>query len=193
MSETPAHIPNKQQKRISLWAVVAFAGVLILLALMGLRLVKNDSTPVRLGEQPEDFSLETFEGEVIHSADLRGKVVLINFWASWCTTCDIEAALLEQAWQHYQTEDQSERVIFLGVAYMDTENAARAYLGAHGVTFPNGPDLRGSISRIYQVSSVPETFILDVEGVLRDRKIGPFSSLGEILTAVDAVLSQPGD
>jgi cytochrome c biogenesis protein CcmG/thiol:disulfide interchange protein DsbE len=100
--------------------------------------------------------------------------------------------MLEQAWQHYQGES-GDRVVFLGVAYMDTENAARAYLGAHGVTFPNGPDLRGSISRIYQVSSVPETFILDADGLLRDRKIGPFSSLGEILAAVDGALNPPGN
>jgi cytochrome c biogenesis protein CcmG/thiol:disulfide interchange protein DsbE len=172
--------------------VLAFAGVLLILALIGLRLINNDATPLRLGEQPEGFSLTTFEGEVINSADLRGQVVLINFWASWCTTCDAEAALLEQAWQHYQAET-ADRVVFLGVAYMDTENSARAYVGNHGVTFPNGQDLRGAISRIYQVKSVPETFILDANGILSSRKIGPFSSLGEILTAVDGAVSHSGN
>lgn len=192
MSEPPSLPPLKQGKQLKIWGFIAFAGVLFLLALIGLRLINNDAVPLRLGEQPKAFSLATFEGDVIHSADLQGKVVLINFWASWCTTCDLEADLLEQAWQHYQAED-ADRVIFLGVAYMDTENAARAYLVDHGVTFPNGPDLRGAISRIYQVKSVPETYILDAEGVLSSRKIGPFSSLGEILGAVDGVLSMPVD
>ena len=193
MSETLSQTQLKQKKQNRFWAILAFAGVLIVLALIGIRLINQDATPVEMGESPADFSLTTFEGEVIHSADLRGKVVLINFWASWCSTCVVEATLLEQAWQHYQTGDQSDRVIFLGVAYMDIENAAGVFLGDHDVTFPNGLDLRGSISRIYQVSSVPETFILDAEGVLRDSKIGPFSSVEEILTAVDGALSQPVD
>jgi cytochrome c biogenesis protein CcmG/thiol:disulfide interchange protein DsbE len=191
----PENLPPptlNQKKRISVWAVLAFAGLLAVLVLMGVRLVGNDSTPVRMGEQPKAFTLTTFEGEVFHSADLRGKVVLVNFWASWCTTCDMETALLEQAWQTYQARND-DAVIFLGVAYMDTENASRAYLRNHGVTYPNGPDLRGEISRVFQVNSVPETFILDADGALRDFKIGPYLSLEQVLTAVDGVLSQSGE
>lgn len=188
MPEDPSQPPSKKQKRISFWAVAAFTGVLLLLVLMGIRLFQSDSTPVRLGERPNDFSLKTYQGKVINTADLRGKVILINFWASWCTTCDQEAALLEQAWQNYHS-DGTDQVVFLGVAYMDTEKASRAYLAGHGVTFPNGPDLRGEISKIYQVKSVPETFILDAEGVLRYRKIGAFFTLGEILSAIDGALT----
>lgn len=189
MSDTAATPTSKQGKRLTVWSLTAFAGVLLILALIGVRLINNDLSPLQLDERPAEFSLTTFEGEVINSADLRGRVVLINFWASWCTTCDAEAGLLEQAWQHYQAQ-AGEQVIFLGVAYMDTENAARAYLGEHDVTFPNGQDLRGAISKIYQVKSVPETYILDTEGALSSQKIGPFLSLGEILTAVDEALSR---
>lgn len=191
----PENLPPptlNQKKRISVWAVLAFAGLLAVLVLMGVRLVGNDSTPVRLGEQPKAFTLTTFEDEVFHSADLRGKVVLVNFWASWCTTCDVETALLEQAWQTYQARND-DAVIFLGVAYMDTENASQAYLRNHGVTYPNGPDLRGEISRVFQVNSVPETFILDADGALQDFKIGPYLSLEQVLTAVDGVLSPSGE
>jgi cytochrome c biogenesis protein CcmG/thiol:disulfide interchange protein DsbE len=179
-------------RRINFWALAAFAGVLFILVLVGIRLFQNDSSPVELGKSPNDFSLTTYAGDEIHTADLRGKVVLVNFWASWCATCDEEAALLEQAWQAYQSDDP-ERVIFLGVAYMDTEPASRAYLAEYGVTYPNGPDLRGAISKIYQVSSVPETYILDPQGTLRYLKIGSFFSLDEIISAVDAVLALPSN
>jgi len=192
MSTLPSHTSSKERKRINFWAVAAIAGVLVVLALMGMRLFQNDSTPIRLGEQPKDFSLLTYEGETIHTADLRGKVVLINFWASWCKTCDLEVAHLEQAWQNYQDEGL-DQVVFLGVAYMDTENASRAYLAEHGVTFSNGPDLRGEISTLYQVNSVPETFILDAEGTLRYQKFGAFTSLGEIQAAIDDILTAPSD
>jgi cytochrome c biogenesis protein CcmG, thiol:disulfide interchange protein DsbE len=183
---------SNNNRRINLWAVTAFAGVLFILVVIGIRLVQNDSSPVELGKNPNDFSLTTYAGDVIHTADLRGKVVLVNFWASWCATCDEEAALLEQAWQVYQSDDP-ERVSFLGVAYMDTEPASRAYLAEYGVTYPNGPDLRGAISKIYQVNSVPETYVLDTEGTLRYFKIGSFISLDEIISAVDAVLALPSN
>ena len=189
MPEASSQAPSTQPKRVSLWAIAAFTGVLVVLVLMGIRLVQNDATPVRLGEAPKDFSLRTYTGEVINTADLRGQVVLINFWASWCTTCDQEAAFLEQAWQHYQLEGEKQGVIFLGVAYMDTESASRAYLADHGVTYPSGPDLRSEISRIYQVKAVPETFILDAEGALRYQKIGAFGTFSELQSALEGVLA----
>ncbi len=189
MPEATPQTSTEQPKRISLWAVAAFAGVLVVLVLMGIRLFQNDATPVRLGEPPRDFTLRTYTGEVINTEDLRGQVVLINFWASWCTTCDQEAALLEQAWQHYQDDGENRGVIFLGVAYMDTENASRVYLANHGITYPSGPDLRSEISRIYQVKAVPETFILDTEGALRYQKIGAFGSFSELQSAIDQVLA----
>lgn len=179
---------SKKHKQISLWAIAAIAGLVIILVLIGIRLLQNDASPVRIGERPKEFSLTTYAGEDIHTADLRGKVVLINFWASWCTTCVDEAVLLEAAWQYYQAH-QPGQVIFLGVAYMDTESASRAYLDQYRISYPNGPDLRGEISRNYQVNSVPETFILDTEGNLHQIKIGPFAGLNEILSAVDATLS----
>jgi len=187
MSEANSQ-PSKKKKGLNIWAASAFAGVLVLLVLVGARLFQNETSPVRLGEKPEDFSLASYSGEVIDTINLRGKVVLINFWASWCATCDEEALLLEEAWQVYQT-DGFDQVVFLGIAYMDTEPASWAYLAEYGVTFPNGPDLRGAISKIYQVKSVPETFILDTEGRLGYRKIGSFASLEEILAAVDSIIA----
>ncbi|MFA5611383.1 MAG: TlpA disulfide reductase family protein, partial [Anaerolineaceae bacterium] len=79
--------------------------------------------------------------------------------------------------------------LFLGVAYMDTEPAARSFLQEYGVTYPNGPDLRGEISDLYQVQGVPETFVLDQDGVLRNIKYGPFLSVDEILSLIQPLLT----
>lgn len=169
------------------WAAAAVLGTVIVLVLVGIRLFQEDDSGVALGENPKDFTLNTYSGETIETNDLRGKVVLINFWSSWCTTCDDEAALLEEAWQRYQSMG-TEEIAFLGVAYMDTEPAALAFLAEYGVTFPNGPDLGSAISKIYQVSNVPETYLLDREGTLRYVKIGPFMSINEIVGAIDSVM-----
>lgn len=185
------HGTSRQNKAVSgkfkkFWALAAFIGVGLVFLLIGIRLFQGEGDGVAMGETPQDFELVTFSGETIQSSDLRGKVVLINFWASWCTTCDEEAVMLEEAWQFFQS-DEADEVVFLGVAYMDTETASLSFLSDYGVTYPNGPDLRGKISTIYQVNSVPETYILDPEGTLQYVKFGPFIALEEILAAVKSV------
>lgn len=164
-------------------------GVIFTLVMIGARMVKPEPAPVAVGGQPPDFRLTAFSGEEIDTRDLRGKVVLINYWASWCSTCDDEMEMLETAWQHYQSVNP-EDVIFLGVAYMDTEPAAEAFLAEYGVTYPNGLDLQGKISGIFQVTNVPETYVLDGEGRLQAVKIGPFLTVDQIYDMVELALAE---
>ncbi len=99
---------------------------------------------------------------------MRGKVVLLNFWASWCVECRDETDLLEQAWQRYG--DQG--VVVLGVAYADVEPNSIAYMQEFGVSFPHAPDLGTDISQTYEITGVPETFFIDKNGVIRHVQIG---------------------
>jgi cytochrome c biogenesis protein CcmG/thiol:disulfide interchange protein DsbE len=133
-----------------------------------------------------DFVLTTFEGEEIALRDLAGQVVVLNFWASWCRTCDDEAAELEQAYQIFKDRN----VVFLGVDYSDTDRAALAYLEKFGITYPNGPDLRTRISQAFRIRAVPETYIVAPDGTLALAKIGPFVSLQEIVNAIEGVLGE---
>jgi len=182
--------PNSAaSKSHTLWGIGMLVAVIGILALIGVRLFTDKEVPLALGELPEDFTLTTFAGQTIHSNELQGKVVLVNFWASWCTTCDDEARMLKEAWVHYQ-EQEGNAVAFLGVAYMDTEPAALEFISNYGITYPNGPDLRGEISKIFQVKNVPETFILDRDGRLYAIKIGPFLAVDEIYTIIDTALTK---
>ena len=85
---------------------------------------------------------------------------MVNFWASWCAPCAEEAPDLQQAYENYR--DQG--VTFLGVAYVDSEAKATAYIEQYGITYPNGPDLRSEISDAYNIRGVPETFIVNRDG-----------------------------
>jgi len=173
--------PAKAQKR---WVILVFIGIMALFIAIGARLLADRDEPILVGSKPPDFTLIDFSGQILDTSELRGKIVLINFWASWCTPCEDEADLLEQAWQRYNGEGSGE-VIFLGVAYMDVETSSLAFLSKYDVTYPNGADLQGKISDLYKVTSVPETYILDPEGILRGVKIGPFASTDEIITAIE--------
>jgi cytochrome c biogenesis protein CcmG/thiol:disulfide interchange protein DsbE len=112
--------------------------------------------------------LTTFDGERIALTDLRGQVVVVNFWASWCVECYKEAALLEEAYQDFK--DQG--VIFLGVDYLDTEKEALEYMAKYGITYPSGQDVGTKISRRYQITGVPETFFIDRNGEVAHVQIG---------------------
>ena len=110
----------------------------------------------------------------------------MNVWASWCVTCKDEARELEQAYQMFKDQD----VVFLGVDWSDTQTKALEYLEDYGITYPNGPDLGGRIHKAYRVRGVPESFVIGADGVVTSIKIGAYSSLSEILSAVDHALGQ---
>lgn len=157
-----------QVGRVRWGRVAAFSLLIALLALFAWGMVTNQAGPVSEGSAP-DFTLTTFTGEEITLSSLRGQVVVINFWASWCPPCREEADYLEATWREYQDRG----VIFLGVDYVDTEKAALAYLEEFDITYPNGPDLRTAISKAYRIRGVPETFFIAKDGTLRGVKIGP--------------------
>lgn len=175
----------ESQVRSPRWGAMAAWGVLfVILILLGLGLVRSGQGQLPVGSEVPDFVLTTFDGQDIALGDLSGQVVVINFWASWCSTCDEEAAELEQAYQVYKDRG----VVFLGVDYSDTDRAALAYLEQYGVTYPNGPDLGTRISQAFRIRAVPETYIVGADGLLAARKIGPFLSLQEIVNTIESVL-----
>lgn len=176
---------SEAPSRIRWGRLLVWAGVLALLALLALGLRRTQEGPVAVGNRAPDFELTTFEGEQIELSDLSGKVVVLNFWASWCKPCEQEAADLQAAWEQY---GPSGEVMFLGVDYVDTEPEARAYLEKFDITYPNGPDLRTRISQSYRIVGVPETFFIDQDGVLVHFQSGPFSSLAQIQAVIDPLL-----
>jgi len=182
--------PNSQGRRatplgISWGALLAWGAILALLAILALGLLRSQRGPVSKGENAPSFTLSTFDGKQITMADLAGKVIVVNFWASWCKPCEEEAADLEAAWQHYKPGGE---VVFLGVDYVDTEPEALAYLDKFNITFSNGPDLGTRISQAYRIRGVPETFFINQQGKLAYFQKGPFISLADIQAVIDPLL-----
>ena len=172
-------------RQISVGALIAWIGVFALLALLAFGLLRSQEGPVTVGETVPNFTLTTFDGEQISLDAMKGKVVVLNFWASWCKPCEEEAADLEAAWRIYAPRGD---VIFLGVDYVDTETEAMVYLEKFDITYPNGPDLRTKISQAFRIRGVPETYIIGKDGKLAAFKISPFISLAEIQSMIDPLL-----
>jgi len=180
------------KRGVSLWVQIAvWLFVVALLLLVGFTLSKRQQGTVQPGEQIPDFTLPLFSGyeyenkSEVKLSDLQGKIVVLNFWASWCKPCEQEAAELQEAWEFYKPDG---RVIFIGADYVDTEPEARAYLKKFGITFSNGPDMGTKISQMFRIQGVPETYFIDQSGTLYYTKIGPFISVDEIKSLVDQKL-----
>src|SRR5512142_31321 len=180
------------RRGVPLWAQVIIWAVLVgLLVLVAIALKRSQQGTVQPGDKLPAFSMPLFSGYELNGktqvnlSDLHGKVVLVNFWASWCKPCEQEAADLRMAWDYYKG---SGKVVFLGIDYVDTEPEARAYLEKFGITYANGPDLGTKVSQLFRIKGVPETYFLDQDGVLRHIQVGPFSSVDEIKAVIDPMV-----
>ena len=112
------------------------------------------------GRSAPQLAVTLFNGEELRLSDLKGKVVVLNFWASWCPPCRWEMPAFERMWQEYR--DQG--VVFVGVAISDAEEDAQAFARKIGVTYPVGLDATGRAARDFRVFGLPTTFLIDRDG-----------------------------
>jgi cytochrome c biogenesis protein CcmG/thiol:disulfide interchange protein DsbE len=174
-----------EKRGVPIWAqITVWVFVVALLALVGFGLKRASNPMAELDKPVPNFDLVFYEGYEYNNtpemklSDFQGKVVVINIWASWCKPCEQEAPELQQAWQLYKDGGD---VVFVGVDYVDTPAGANEYLKKFDITFPNAPDLKSNISSILNRNmGVPETYLIDRKGILRQVKIGPFASVEEI-------------
>jgi cytochrome c biogenesis protein CcmG/thiol:disulfide interchange protein DsbE len=151
-----------------LLALVCVAG---LLALLVWKLAHQQHAP-GVGSTAPSFTLRRLNGSgQVSLASLRGRPVVLNFWASWCEPCKSEAPVLERDWTRYHRRG----VVFLGVDYHDLAPDARNFVRRHALTFPMLEDGSGSVTGSYGISQVPETYVLDRQGRVVAHLAGPIT------------------
>lgn len=181
-TERQTAVKKNRFTTLFMWLAIA-----LILGLSGWGLINNNRVRPEAGQAAPDFDMQFFNGYEWENAteatlaDMRGKVIVLNFWASWCVECRVEADLLEQRWQQYR--DQG--VVFLGIAYVDAEPNSLAYLQEFNVTYPNAPDLGTDIAQNYEITGVPETFFIGRDGQIAHVQIGPVSE-----RVLDGVIGQ---
>ena len=157
-------------------AGIAVLVVVLLLALFRFGITRSDQPLVEQSGPARDFTLTLFPGQPspvsadrVRLSDLRGRPVIVNFWASWCVPCREEVPALDRAWRKYRDHG----LVILGIDIQDTEANALDFIRRYGATYANGPDRDGAITIDYGVVGVPETFFVDRNGNLLRKYIGP--------------------
>ena len=169
------------------WAIpLSVVPVLVLLA-YGFRTDPRAIPSPLIGRPAAPFSLAAFDGGRVSLEAMRGKIVVLNFWASWCyPACYEEAPVLERNWRAYRDKG----VMVVGIDIQDTEEAARKFIAQFNLSFPNAPDPTGKVSVDYGVYGVPETFFIDRSGMIRKKHVGAVTE--EVFrTEVERLLSSP--
>lgn len=178
-----------------LWSIVAAVLGLALLAgsawaMWGATHGRVEGGGVRplVGQEAPGFRLQLIDGSSVALADLKGQVVLVNFWGSWCPPCQEEMPDLQATWEEFAARG----VGFVGIAYRDELGAVEESLATFGTTYPVGMDVGERIAGLYGITGVPETFIVDQEGRIAHVHIGPVTA-DVLRMELDALLGTTGD
>ena len=163
----------RRRPRRVLLPVAAVAAVVALAAWVLSVGLQRDPTAIRsplLGRPAPDFALRTLDRDrVVRLGDLRGQVVVVNFWASWCAECRVEHPALSAAWNRFRDAG----VVFVGVDFQDDRADALAYLAGTGTSWPVVADPGSRTALAYGVYGIPETFIIGPDGRVTAKQVGP--------------------
>lgn len=136
-----------------------------------------------------NFTLTSTAGKTFTLADLKGKVVLVNFWATWCPPCRAEMPALDVAYRAYRDAG----FVVLAVDQMEGADVVNAFGAKYNLSFPLLLDSDGNINRQYQISALPTSFFVDRKGVIRDMMIGGSMSREFIESKIKPLLAEKGD
>lgn len=191
MSEEPS---NRNRTLVMAALLVPIVGLLVLMA-WALAQTGGNPGGVAINTQSGEAEVETgpapmfllplIDGGVLDTEELRGKVVMVDFWSSWCPPCVQEAPVLAATYPLYADKG----VEFVGVAIWDEESEVSKHVERFNVTYPNGIDAQGRVAISYGVRGIPEKFFLDREGRLVRKYVGPITAatLGSILEEIMAL------
>ena len=166
--------------------------VLLVLSLFVWGVAQNDGVAGRPGvndnfgevsistDPMSDFELTTLSGEVVSIADYRGKVVMVDFWSSWCVPCRVEGLILSETYLKWRDRG----VEFVGIAIWDSEGPVLDFIELHGIEYVNAIDASGLTAVDFGVTGIPEKFFINTEGEIVRKVIGPNTreTLDSILT-----------
>ncbi|MCW5881498.1 MAG: redoxin domain-containing protein [Anaerolineae bacterium] len=147
-----------------------------------------NNAPLKIGEAPPNFSLKDLDGKTWTLSELKGKPVVVNFWATWCAPCKFEMPHFQTAYQKYK--DQGLVILAVDIKTDNGEPAVRKFVQDLGITFPTPFDTTGDIEAAYRVKAYPTTYFVGRDGKLKEVKRGAIISEDQLKASLDKILAQ---
>jgi DsbE subfamily thiol:disulfide oxidoreductase len=151
-------------------AILTLLASLVLIAALFLKPNDEGSRRAAVGASAPDLELFDIQRNKVTLSSLQGSVVLINFWATWCESCVVEIPSLQRLFNRFS---ENPRFRMITIVYRDNIQSALEYLNQQGHSFPVYANTDGSAAKKYGITGVPESFIIDKQGILREKIIGP--------------------
>jgi len=124
------------------------------------------------GEQAPDFELTTLAGEPIRLSELKGKKVILNFWATWCPPCKAEMPHMQNFYEDY-AETENVEIVAVNLTSGDREASVEEFVKDYGLTFPIPMDVEGEVGQKFQAVTIPTSYIIDTNGMIQHKIVGP--------------------
>jgi peroxiredoxin len=160
----------KHQSLILILMIIIGVSVVVLLQMKDTPYGINQKTRIKKGVSAPDFSLPDLEGKMVSLSDLKGKIVFLNIWATWCPPCVEEMPSMEKLYK--VMENEKFQILAVSVD-ADGAKAVKPFVEKHKLSFPVLTDTKGTIRALYQTTGVPETIIIDKNGIVVEKVIGP--------------------
>jgi len=139
----------------------------------------------QVGKPAPDFQLPNLEGQSISLSDFRGKPVLLNFWATWCSPCRFEMPFIQDIFE----ESSDTGLVILAVDIGETPSRVRDFIQSGNFSFPVLLDTSQDVALEYNVRGIPSTFLIDKNGIIQAIRVGAFPSMVEIKKSLDKIIS----
>jgi len=138
------------------------------------------------GDLAPNFELTTLEGKVVKLSDYKGKKVVLNFWATWCHPCRAEMPHMQNYYEDY-AEDEEVEILAVNLTNGDTVSKVEEFVKDYGLTFPIPMDEEGKTGEMYQVITIPSSYIIDSSGEIQNKIQGPMDDqmLFDLLNNID--------
>lgn len=188
-------LSDGQEKRIGYRTIISVFSIALSLFLIFVLSEEDalfsttEQPPIAIGLPAPDFTFPGLDGKMVSLADYRGKVVFVNIWATWCPSCVDEMPSMEKLYQ--KLKGRKFEILAVSIDVMGRKDVA-PFMKDYRLTFPALLDTRGTIRRSYRTTGVPESFIIDKEGILVRKIIGPIDwATPAVFQYFDELMNRP--
>ncbi|MFC1897402.1 peroxiredoxin family protein [Chloroflexota bacterium] len=162
----------------------AILPVILTLVLLLASCSPNFNQGIETDNLAPDFQLQSLDGQTVALGNLRGKPVLINFWATWCPPCRSEMPYIQDIYEEWTDKG----LVLLAINIGESSSTVRDFMQSHNLSFTVLLDTKQDVAQNYNITGIPTTLFIDKDGIIQDKEIGPFQNAAQIANRLNKIM-----